>query len=102
MEVRATDHLTTVTTEEEAIEMCAAVLQAYREQGFYLERIYKWAARIGGAEKVHELIVDDEENRKALFERFKYAQQFSQDDPWAERASGKVDAHEFKTLELVE
>lgn len=102
MEVRATDHLTTVTTEEEAIEMCAAVLQAYREQGFYLERIYKWTARIGGAEKVHELIVDDEENRKALFERFKYAQQFSQDDPWAERASGKVDAHEFKTLELVE
>jgi nitrite reductase (NADH) large subunit len=102
MEVRATDHLTTVTTEEEAIEMCAAVLQAYREQGFYLERIYKWTARIGGAEKVHELIVDDEENRKALFERFKYAQQFSQDDPWAERASGEVDAHEFKTLELVE
>ncbi|WP_022695158.1 nitrite reductase large subunit NirB [Ponticaulis koreensis] len=102
MEVRATDHLTTVTTEEEAIEMCAAVLQAYREQGFYLERIYKWTARIGGAEKVHELIVDDVENRKALFERFKYAQQFSQDDPWAERASGKVDAHEFKTLELVE
>ncbi len=102
MEVRATDHLTTVTTEEEAIEMCAAVLQAYREQGFYLERIYKWTARIGGAEKVHELIVDDVESRKALFERFKYAQQFSQDDPWAERASGKVDAHEFKTLELVE
>ena len=102
MEVRATDHLTTVATEEEAIEMCAAVLQAYREQGFYLERIYKWTARIGGAEKVHELIVDDEANRKALFQRFKYAQQFSQDDPWAERATGKVDAHEFKTLELVE
>ena len=102
MEVRETDLLTTVATEDEAIEMCSAIMQLYREQGFYLERIYKWSARIGGVDKVKEQIVDDAENRKALFERFKYAQQFSQDDPWAERATGGVDSHEFKTLELVE
>ena len=102
MEVRETDLLTTVATEEDAIEMCSAILQLYREQGFYLERIYKWSARIGGVDKVKEQVVDDSENRKALFERFKYAQSFSQDDPWAERATGGVDAHEFKTLELVE
>ena len=102
MEVRATDLLTTVATEDEAIEMCTAIMQLYREQGYYLERIYKWSARIGGVEKVHEQVVDDAENRKALVERFKYAQSFAQDDPWAERATGGVDAHEFKTLELVE
>ena len=49
-----------------------------------------------------EQIVDDADNRKALVQRFAYAQRFSQDDPWAERSSGGVDAHEFKTLELVD
>ncbi|MAQ18850.1 MAG: nitrite reductase large subunit [Sandaracinus sp.] len=101
MEVKATELLCKVATEAEAIEMCTAVMQLYREQGFYLERIYKWAARVG-TEKVIEQIVDDADNRKALVQRFAYAQRFSQDDPWAERSSGGVDAHEFKTLELVD
>ena len=101
MEVRATDLLTKVATEDEAIEMCTAILQLYREQGFYLERIYKWSARVG-IEKVYEQIVEDVENRAALVERFRYSQAFSQNDPWEERATGGVDAHEFKSLELAE
>ena len=99
MEVRATDLLTKVSTEDEAIDMCTAILQLYREQGFYLERIYKWSARVG-IEKVYQQVVEDTANRAALVERFKYSQKFSQDDPWAERAAKAKDAHEFKPLAL--
>lgn len=97
MEVRGTDILTKVETEADALEYCAAVLQLYREQGHYLERIWKWEARVG-LEKIQAQIVADADNRLALYERFLFAQKFSQNDPWAERASGGVDAHEFKPL----
>lgn len=97
MEVRGTDILCKVETEAEALEYCAAVLQLYREQGHYLERIYKWEARVG-LEKIQAQIVEADDNRLALYERFLFAQKFSQNDPWAERASGGVDAHEFKSL----
>ncbi|MEM9572770.1 MAG: nitrite reductase large subunit NirB [Pseudomonadota bacterium] len=97
MEVRGTDILTKVETEADALEYCAAVLQLYREQGHYLERIWKWEARVG-LEKIQAQIVEDADNRLALYERFLFAQKFSQNDPWAERASGGVDAHEFKPL----
>lgn len=100
MEVKATELLTKVTSEAEAIEMCTAVLQLYREQGFYLERIYKWAARVG-IDRVQAQIVEDADNRANLVERFAYSQRFAQIDPWAERATGGVDAHEFKKLEPV-
>jgi nitrite reductase (NADH) large subunit len=36
-----------VETEAEVIEAIAALTQLYREQGRYLERIYKWARRVG-------------------------------------------------------
>lgn len=101
MEVRGTDLLTKVTTEADALEMCAALLQLYREQGFYLERIYKWSARVG-IEKIQAQIVDDAENRAALYARFLDSQRNAQTDPWAERASGQKDAHEFSELVLAE
>ena len=41
--------------------------------------------------------MEDVERRKALYERFVYAQTFSQVDPWAERVNGK-DAHEFAPI----
>ncbi|MEL7452068.1 MAG: hypothetical protein AAGJ50_01675, partial [Pseudomonadota bacterium] len=97
MEVKGTDILCKVTTEEEALEYSAALLQLYREQGFYLERIWKWAARVGH-DKVREQIVDNDQLRVDLFQRFLHAQSFAQVDPWAERASGRVDAHEFASL----
>ncbi|MEM6534366.1 MAG: nitrite reductase large subunit NirB [Pseudomonadota bacterium] len=101
MEVRATDLLCKVETEEEALEYAAAVLQLYREQGHYLERIWKWEARVG-LDKIKAQIVDDADNRAALYERFRFAQSFAQFDPWAERATGGVDAHEFRALEPAE
>ena len=59
--------------------------QLYREQGWYLERMYKWCDRVG-LDAIRKQVVDDVANRKALFGRFAYSQQFSQSDPWAERA----------------
>lgn len=97
MEVRATDLLCKVASEQEALEYAVAVLQLYREQGHYLERIYKWQARVG-LDKIKQQVVDDAENRAALYDRFLFAQSFAQDDPWAARATGKVDAHEFTSL----
>ena len=83
------------------MEITAAMMQMYREQGFYLERIYRWSARVG-LDKVREQIVGDDGNRAALYARFLHAQSFAQTDPWAERASGRVDAHEFRELAPVE
>ena len=47
--------------------------------------------------------MDDVANRKALFGRFAYSQQFAQSDPWAARARRGVDSNEFKPMaELAE
>jgi len=42
LHIQGTQVLTHVATEAEAMEVIAAVLQFYREDGWYLERIYKW------------------------------------------------------------
>jgi nitrite reductase (NADH) large subunit len=96
MHVKGTDLLCTVPSGDDVIEYCGALLQLYREQGRYLERVYKWAARVG-VDTVRRQIVDDAARRKALFARFVFSQKFSQSDPWAERVQG-LDAHEFKPL----
>jgi nitrite reductase (NADH) large subunit len=51
-----------------------------------------------GIAYVRSRIVDDHDGRRALYEKFLHAQSFLQDDPWTERASGGVDATEFKPL----
>ncbi len=96
LDIKGTEVLCHATTEEDTIEIVAALIQLYREQGRYLERIYKWAKRVG-AESIKAHVVDDAEKRKALVARFAYAQKFAQIDPWAERAEGK-DAHEFAPI----
>jgi nitrite reductase (NADH) large subunit len=78
--------------------MITAVIQFYREDAHYLERIYKWMDRIG-LEAIKARVTDGEA-RAGLVERFKHAQLFSQDDPWAERASEGVSAHEFKPMAI--
>ncbi len=96
MHIKGTEVLCTVATEDEALEYCAALVQLYREQARYLERIYKWADRVG-IETVREQIVNDPERRNQLFRRFLYSQQFAQVDPWAERVAGK-DWREFTPM----
>ncbi|MCA8929998.1 MAG: NAD(P)/FAD-dependent oxidoreductase, partial [Alphaproteobacteria bacterium] len=96
LDIRGTDLLGHVATEAEAIEAIAALVQLYREQGRYLERIWKWAKRVG-IDTVREQVLDDADRRGALYERFLLSQRYAQTDPWAERVAGKF-AHEFAPL----
>jgi nitrite reductase (NADH) large subunit len=93
LHIKGTEVLGKVRTEEEAVELISAVMQLYREEGFYLERVYKWMARVG-LNSIIARTVDDIAQRAALFERFGDSQRHSQNDPWAERAAGH-DAAEF-------
>ena len=78
------------------VEAIGALMQLYREQGRYLERIYKWAKRTGHRANPAAGARGPRAPRRTS-ERFVYAQNFTQADPWAERADGK-DAHEFAPL----
>jgi len=100
IELRGTDKLATVKSEDEVLEYSGAFLQLYREQARYLDRTAHWVARVG-IDYVRQRIVEDETGRKDLYRRFLFAQSFSQTDPWAERAAG-TDAHEFKLMASVE
>ena len=96
IELRGTDRLCTVATEEEVLEYCGAFMQLYREEARYLDRTAPWVARAGIA-YIRQRVVEDHAGRRALHERFLHAQSFLQDDPWAERANG-LDANEFRPL----
>jgi nitrite reductase [NAD(P)H] large subunit len=96
LDIRGTEVLGLVKTEDEALEVIVALVQMYREQGRYLERIYKWAKRVG-IDEIRRQILDDLDKRTAYYMRFIHSQQFAQVDPWSERVSGK-DKHEFKPL----
>ncbi len=96
LDIKGTEVLTKVATEDEALAVIVATVQLYREQGWYLERIYKWMARVG-LDTIRAQVVDDSDNRKRLFERFAVSQRFAQSDPWKERAAGG-DAHEFRPM----
>jgi nitrite reductase (NADH) large subunit len=94
--VRVTDLLCKVETEAEAIEYCEAFVQYYREDARYLERTAPWVKRLG-IDTIRAHIVEDADGRAAFAARFRYSQQFFQDDPWEERARGK-DAEEFRPM----
>ena len=105
IKVRATDLLCKVATEEEALDVCAAFIQLYREQAHYLERTAPWIERVG-LDHVKAGLFDDPDAVRRLAARFRYSQQFMQDDPWAERAAGKdAELHqhlaEVRPLEFV-
>jgi nitrite reductase (NADH) large subunit len=71
-------------TEEEVMEISGAFLQLYREEGYYLERTVHYLDRVG-LDYVKKLVLDDAENRKALYERLLFTLQ-GYKDPWEERA----------------
>ncbi|MDY8108816.1 nitrite reductase large subunit NirB [Fulvimarina sp. 2208YS6-2-32] len=100
LDIKGTEILGHVDTEDEALEHVVALAQMYREQGHYLERIYKWARRIG-LDEIRRQIMDDHPMRKAYFDRFVFSQTFAQVDPWSERVSGK-DKHEFRPMAKLE
>lgn len=88
MDVKETELLISVQTEEEAIEVICAVTQLYREGGKYLDRIYKWMAQVG-LDWISEQI-EDLDTRRALVERFELSQKIYRHDPWAEHAETKA------------
>lgn len=100
LDIKGTEVLGMAKSEDEALEIIVALVQMYREQGRYLERIYKWARRIGTAE-IKRHVLDDAGRRKAYYDRFVFSQKFAQVDPWSERVSGK-DKHEFRPMAVAE
>ncbi len=92
MDVKETERLADVPTEQEAIDLSIAFVQLYRENAKYLDRPYKWVAKVG-LDWVKDRVVDDLDNRAALIERFAISQSVYQKDPWAEHATEKVDAY---------
>ncbi|WP_230769464.1 nitrite reductase large subunit NirB [Sphingomonas sp. Leaf4] len=87
IKVRATDLLCKVATEEEAMDMCAAFIQLYREEARYLERTAPWIERVGLAH-IQSRLLPDAGVRAEYARRFRFSQQFMQDDPWAARVAG--------------
>jgi nitrite reductase (NADH) large subunit len=89
MDVKETELLCTVPTEEEAMEVIAAFVQLYRENARYLHRIYKWVAKVG-LDWCKDQIADLE-TRRALYDRFMLSQSVYQTDPWAGLAERPAD-----------
>ncbi|QBX35955.1 NAD(P)/FAD-dependent oxidoreductase [Paracoccus liaowanqingii] len=85
MDVRETEPLLTVDTEDEVCEVIAAFVQLYREQARYLHRIYKWVDKVG-LDWAREQVADPA-TRAGLIERFRLSQTIYQTDPWAEHAA---------------
>ncbi len=99
LDIKGTEVLGLVKTEDEALEVIVALTQMYREQARYLERIYKWTKRIG-VDEIRRQVLEDKERRRGFYERFVHSQKFAQVDPWSERASG-LHKHEFRPLATV-
>ncbi len=89
MDVKETELLCQVPTEEEAILVIKAVTQLYRENAKYLDRIYKWMAKVG-LDWIKERV---EAERDALVERFELSQTIYRKDPWAEHATQKAERY---------
>ena len=86
-----------VGSEEEVKEMTGAFLQLYREEAFYLERTCHYVERVG-LEHVKRLVVEDDDNRRALHERLLYALKDAP-DPWAEQQAEPL-AQQYKTIRI--
>ncbi len=99
LHIKGTEKLYTLETEDEVMEHVAALTQMYREQGHYLDRIYKWVDKVG-LDYIRETMLDDIQ-RKAYAESFHFSQKFYQVDPWKERVEGK-EAHHFTPIEIVQ
>lgn len=82
MDVKETELLCSVPTEDEVAEVIAAFVQLYRENARYLHRIYKWVAKVG-LDWCKDQIADPA-TRRALRDRFMQSQAVYQTDPWAE------------------
>lgn len=81
MDVKETERLADVTTEQEAIDVTIAFVQLYRENARYLDRPYKWVAKVG-LDWVKEQVMEPVE-RQRLIDAFDLSQSIYRKDPWA-------------------
>ncbi|MFV0384341.1 nitrite reductase large subunit NirB [Paracoccus sp. (in: a-proteobacteria)] len=86
MELKETEHLASTPSEDEAVEIVTAFVQLYRENARYLDRPYKWVAKVG-LDWVRAQVVNDGANRRALCGRFEISQSVYRKDPWAEHST---------------
>ncbi len=85
-------------THEEVLEYAGAFLQLYREEGWYLERTVHYLARVG-LDYAKRKVVEDAENRKALYERLLFSLD-GEPDPWHEPEKAMVDTRQFEPLSV--
>lgn len=85
-------------THEEVMEHAGAFLQLYREEAWYLERTVHYLARVG-LEHAKKKVVEDAENRKALYERLLFSLD-GEPDPWHEPEKASVDTRQFIPLSV--
>ncbi len=86
MDVKETERLADATSEQEAIDLTVAFIQLYRENAKYLDRPYKWVAKVG-LDWVKARVVEDLHERARLIAAFELSQSVYRKDPWAEHAA---------------
>ncbi|MCR9125023.1 MAG: nitrite reductase large subunit NirB [Rhodobacteraceae bacterium] len=92
MDVKETERLADVPTEAEAIALTVAFIQLYRESARYLDRPYKWVAKVG-LDWVKARVVDDPAERARLVAAFELSQSVYRRDPWAEHAQTRAEGY---------
>ena len=80
-------------THEEVLEYAGAFLQLYREEGWYLERTVHYVTRVG-LEHCKKAVLEDAENRRALYERLQFAM-MDVSDAWHQPEQARVDERQF-------
>ncbi|MCF2872665.1 nitrite reductase large subunit NirB [Octadecabacter sp. G9-8] len=90
MDVKETELLCQVPTEEDAILVIKAITQLYRENAKYLDRIYKWMAKVG-LDWIKDRVAAE---RDALVERFELSQTIYRHDPWADHVQKQADRYQ--------
>jgi nitrite reductase (NADH) large subunit len=85
-----------VKTSAEVLEYSGAFLQLYREEGWYLERTVHYVTRVG-MDHVKKRVLDDADNRKALWEKLQFALA-GEPDPWRDLAKATVDTRQFEAI----
>jgi nitrite reductase (NADH) large subunit len=85
-----------VKTAEEVLEYAGAFLQLYREEAWYLERTVHYLARVG-LDHAKQRVLEDAENRKALWARLQFALD-GEPDPWVDFERAQVDVRQFDAI----
>jgi len=104
MDLKETEPLAHVASEDEVLDLTRAFVQLYRENARYLDRPYKFIAKFG-LDWVRERVVDNLDIRAALVDRFEISQSVYRKDPWAEHVEQRADSYRpiaTMTLEAAE